>query len=430
MPSKDRLSRYLARWSGAGGFFAWWGRSLLAWLPRRLRLALGLDRGRLLLQPHGTGAQVEVQLRLQDGEGVRDIANIPQALDGSLYDAGMHADDGRHDADEGVDALAGLLPPNLADLPRWLLLPAASGLRRRLVLPAAAGDRLRDVVAFEIDRQTPFTADAVAYDARVLERRDGDGQIIAELVVVPNDLLVAQQRALGPLAGNLAGIDVAATDGPPLDVNLLPPDQRRQQSDPWRLWNWVLGLVALVAIVAMLWQVLDNRDRAEQVLQAQANREALQARTVSLQRQQLVDLVQGRAFLDQRRNSRPTSIEVLDALSRRLPDNTYLEKLALEDDRLMIIGLSSEASALVGKLEGAKSWRSPALTGALQPDPRTGRDRFTLIADIDTQQGATRESASGEGMPSKGNATRDTTASGSANANARQEADDADTDAN
>ncbi len=389
MPSKDRLSRYLARWSGADGFFAWWGRSLMSWLPRRLRLAMGLDRGRLLLQPHGTGVEAEVQLRLQDGEGVRDIASIPQAnilhgLDAPLHDAPIH-DDRRHDVDEGADALEALLPPNLADLPRWLVLPAASGLRRRLVLPAAASDRLRDVVAFEIDRQTPFTADAVAFDARVLERRDSDGQIVAELVVVPSDLLAMQQRALGPLAGNLAGIDVATIDGPPLDVNLLPPDQRRQQGDPWRLWNWVLGGVALVAVVAMLWQVLDNRDRAEQILQTQANREAMQARQVSLQRQQLVDLVQGRAFLDQRRNSRPTSIEVLDALARRLPDNTYLEKLALEDDRLLLIGLSSEASALVGKLEGAKSWRSPALTGALQPDPRTGRDRFTMTADIAIQ---------------------------------------------
>ncbi len=417
MPSKDRLSRYLARWSGADGFFAWWGRSLLSWLPRRLRLALGLDRGRLLLQPHGTGAHAEVQLRLQDGEGVRDIASIPQAstaqgLDAALGDASMHddamQDDRRHGAGEDIDALGALLPPNLADLPRWLVLPAASGLRRRLVLPAAASDRLRDVVAFEIDRQTPFTADAVAFDARVLERRDSDGQIVVELVVVPSELLATQQRALGPLAANLAGIDVATNDGPPLDVNLLPPDQRRQQGDPWRLWNWVLGLVALVAVVAMLWQVLDNRDRAEQILQVQANREALQARKVSLQRQQLVNLVQGRAFLDQRRNNRPTSIEVLDALARRLPDNTYLEKLALEDDRMLLIGLSSEASALVGKLEGAKAWRSPALTGALQPDPRTGRDRFTMIADIaiqpaNTASGGHRPRARGEA----GNANAD-----------------------
>jgi len=359
-PLRDRLGRQVARWTGTGGFFAWWGRSLAAWLPRRWRLALGLDRGRLLLQPDADA----VQLRLQDGDGVRDLAHVP----------GLAAADG--------DALAALLSPELADLPRWLLLPAAAGLRRRLFLPAAAAERLRDVVGFEIDRQTPFAPDAVAFDARLLGRRDSDGQLDTELVVVPREALSAQLDALGPLAGSLAGIDVAGGDGTPLGVNLLPLAQRRQQLDPWRGWNWVFGAVALLAIAMMLWQLLDNRDRAAQALQARADREAVAARAVSLQRQQLVDLVEGRAFLDRLRNARPTAIEVLDALARRLPDNTYLEKLAIENDRLLLIGLSSEASALVGRLEGARPWRSPALTGALQPDPRSGRDRFTLTADL------------------------------------------------
>jgi general secretion pathway protein L len=83
----------------------------------------------------------------------------------------------------------------------------------------------------------------------------------------------------------------------------------------------------------------------------------------------------------------------MDELSRRLPDATYLEKLAVEDDRLTLIGLSSDASALVPQLEGSPLWISPALTGALQPDPRTHRDRFTLMANIAVKPGAGKEPA-------------------------------------
>ena len=71
-----------------------------------------------------------------------------------------------------------------------------------------------------------------------------------------------------------------------------------------------------------------------------------------------------------------------------MPDNTYLEKLSIENDQLLLIGLSSDASALVARLEGSPLWRSPALTGALQPDPRTHRDRFTLTAEVVIQPGA------------------------------------------
>jgi general secretion pathway protein L len=57
----------------AGGFFAWWGHSLAAWLPRAWRNALGVDRGRLLLGVDGDA----LQLRLQDGDGLRDIGRTP-----------------------------------------------------------------------------------------------------------------------------------------------------------------------------------------------------------------------------------------------------------------------------------------------------------------------------------------------------------------
>jgi general secretion pathway protein L len=83
----------------------------------------------------------------------------------------------------------------------------------------------------------------------------------------------------------------------------------------------------------------------------------------------------------------------MDELSRRLPDTTYLEKVAVEDDHVLLIGLSPEASGLVARLEGSHLWTSPALTGALQPDPRTHRDRFTLTADLAIRPGAGKEPA-------------------------------------
>jgi len=345
----------------AGGFFAWWGQNLAALLPRSWRSALGLDRGRLLLGVEGDG----LRLRLQDGEGLRDLGRMPPPAELEV---------------DGNDVLAAVLSPSTAELPRWLLLPAASCLRRRLVLPAAAAERLRDVVGFEIDRQTPFPAEDAAYDARLLSRRDGDGQLDVELVVVPRAALEAQRAALGAQASLLAGADVAGADGRPLGVNLLPPSARFAPPDPWRAWNLALVVVAVLAIAAALWQMLDNHRAAADAFAVVTERQASAARDVASQRQRLVDLVQGQAFLDQSRAGRATTVEVLDELSRRLPDDTYLEKFALEGDRITLIGLSSQASALVGRLEGSKLWRAPALTGALVPDPRTNRDRFTLVA--------------------------------------------------
>lgn len=349
---------------GVRGFLAWWWRALSSWLPRRWRLALGMDRGRLLLQPEGEG----LRLRLQDDEGLRDLARLPAFAPEAASSA----------------ALSALMPPTTHDMPRWLLLPASAALRRRIGLPVAAADRLRDVVGFEIDRQTPFPADAVAYDARVLGRREGDAQLDAELIVVPRDTLGAAEAGLGDLAGQLAGIDVLDADGMPLGVNLLDPARRRRQADPMRRWNALLALVAVAAIAAMLWQVLHNRRAAGDAFEQVANERARAARSVGQQRAELVALVEGQAFLDRLRAGRPTAVEVLDELTRRLPESTYLEKMSIEGNRITLIGRSSEASALPARLEGAKLWRSPALSGALQPDPRSGRDIFTMTAELAT----------------------------------------------
>lgn len=373
----NRLRSLSARLApGAGGFFSWWGRTLASWLPLRTRQALGVDRGRLLLQVDG-GA---IRLRMQQAEQVQELALLPDLTDWGA---------------DGADPLAPLLPPRVAELPRWLLLPPAASLRRRLTLPAAAADRLRDVVGFEIDRQTPFTADAVAFDARVLSRRDGDGQIDAELVAVPRQSLDPQLLAIGPLATTLAGIEVAGADGTPLGVNLLPPAQRRTRSDPFRYWNLALAAVALLALAAAMWQVLDNRRAAIKDLQQTIARNANAARQAATQRQEMVDLIEGQAFLDRTRGARPSTVQIIDELSRRMPDSTYLEKLAIEDESLLMIGLSREASSLIGKLQGTPLWRSPALTGAVQPDPATGRDRFTLTAEIGPPKAQNAEGARG-----------------------------------
>ncbi len=378
------------------GLWAWWVRGLASWVPLRLRAVYGLTQQRLLLRREGDELSLALTGTAELGEpgeaALREIGRVPCELD-----VGREVND---------DPLSGVLTPRIANLPRWLLLPADSGLRRSLILPAAAGDRLRDVLAFEIDRQTPFTVGEVYYDARVLGRR-GDGQINAELVVVPRVALEDMLEALGaPLRATLAGVDIlgrghpssaggsiadgvdgvgsarADRDGSPLGVNLLPDAQRHGRRDPAALWNLVLAVVAIAALTAGLWQILANRTAAADAFEVAANQRSQQAKRVSSEKKQLVDLVEGLRFLQTTRSGRPTAVEVLDELSQRLPDNTYVEKVSIEGDKLLVMGLSSEASKLVELLQTSKLWRSMTLTGALQPDPRTGKDRFTLTADL------------------------------------------------
>jgi len=362
------------------GFRQWWTRSLAAWLPGRVRDLFGLSPQRLLLEPAADG----LRLSLWRGDGVRLLAELPRA----------------HELPDQGDPLARLLSPAMARVPRWLLLPGTAVLRRRLTLPAAAGERLREVLGFEIDRQTPFTAAEVRYDARPLGRRSGD-QLEAELVVVPRATLDAALTGLGPLAPTLAGVDVADADGTPLGVDLAGGAGRRRREDPARGRNLVLLLVALLALLAGMWQMLVNREAAADFFAQQVEAEVERARSASLEKRQLVDLIEGGAFLRAARAGRPTMVEVMDELARRLPDDTFLEKLSVEGDRILLIGLSREASALVARLQGSPLWSEPTLAGALQPDPRTRMDRFTLTATLTVADAGTGTTAAPAARPAE-----------------------------
>lgn len=354
----DSLQRFRTRLGpGPRSFLAWWGQALAAWLPVRWRALLGLNHDRLLFQRQGDG----LAMAWVSGAERHDLARLP--------------------ADVAAEDLRALLGRRLQALPHWWLLPAGLALRRRLLLPAAAGERLRDVARFELDRQTPFTAAEACFDARVVGRRD-DGQLEVELVVVPKAAFDAGLAGLGGLSAQMTGADIEDADGRPLGVNLLPVEARVARQAPDRGLQRVLAGIALLALVVAAWLTLDNRRAAADAFAADVDARAGQARDVAAQRQQLGDLVLGVATLNRTTAQRPTALEIMDDVTRRLPDNTYLEKLSIEGERLMLIGFSPEASGLVARLQGSPLWRNPALSGALQPDPRTRLDRFTLTAEL------------------------------------------------
>lgn len=356
---------------GVGNALRWWRRSLLAWLPERWQWALGWSRARLLLQQHGDQLRVLRDTGTgTDGDMLLDLPwpQTPAALE-------------RH------------LDARLRTLPRHWLLPASSALRRPLRLPAAAAPRLRDVVGFEIDRQTPFEPSQVSFDVRQLGAQD-DGQLQVELVVIPRLVLEQWAQQVGPWAQALAGIDVADGSGRPLGVNLLPLEQRQTVRDPMRRWNLLLGAATLVLLALAGQQMLDNRQAAADALREQVNAAARDARQIAAERQQLQTLVEGAAFLEQKRTAHASTVELWNELTRLLPDGTYLEKLSVEGDALQLIGLSREASQLVPLLQDSPLWRKVNLTGVLQADGGVGgRDRFTLTAELQPLPGAVAPAA-------------------------------------
>jgi general secretion pathway protein L len=381
MPATDSVSTALAplrlRWyeSPVPGWLRLAGDAFASLLPAALRRQLGASRRRLLLAVNGN----ELQLR-EDSDGHATMLGMVP-----LDDPQLLAD------------LRARLDASAAGAPRWLLLDAAQVLRPQLVVPAGAEPRLREMMAHEIDRQTPFALEQVGYEPRVLARDAATRQLRVELVVLPVARLQALLERLGPLSAGLAGVDVLGADGRPLGVNLLPRGERVARVERTRTLNFAIGLATACIVLASLVLVLGNRQDAHAAWTEQVAAAQKQAREARKLRNALEASVRAANFLARQRARQPTVLEVIADLTRRLPDDTWLEKVAINGGNVVLIGQSDHASALVGLLQGSQLLHKPTLTGSVQADPRTGKERFTLtavVAGSDAEKEAARGAAS------------------------------------
>lgn len=358
-PALESLrQRYLD--SSVPGWFRTAGETLLELLPAGLRRLLGAQPRMLLLRVEGGDLHL---LASVDGQAT-PIGHVPV------------------DDPDLLSTVLARLDAEAADVPRWLLVDASQVLRRNLVLPASAESRLRDVLTHEVDRQTPFALDQVVFESRLLSRDIVGKQIHVELVVLPLAQLQALLAAVGPMAADLAGIDVRVADGTRLGVNLLPSRARGARMDRAARLNLMLaGGITFLLFVAM-WLALENRRVALVELQARVDAARVEAGQVRKLRAELSNSAQAANFLAKQRAQQPTILEVLNELTTRIPDDTVLDKISFNEGRVVLVGGSRQATALVELLAASPLLKRPALAGAMQPDPRTGMDRFTLTATI------------------------------------------------
>lgn len=361
-PSIESLSR---AWHGSPlpGFLRWWGGELRASLPARWRTAL--DRGPQWCMFRLDG---EDWLVTCPGDGTAPV-RIGSALTPAQQQAALQ------------DACAGIDPH---DLRLALCLPASAVLRRRLHLPLAALPRLRQVLAYEMDRQTPFRADQVHFDIRLLEKAAA-GMLDVELVAVPRSRLDPLLQRLDATGLRVDAVDTLV-DGQRLGVNLLPTGQRRRHRHPRQRLNLMLGgvLAALVLLAMLQW--LHNRQAVIDAMQARVDTLHAKAREVMQLRKRLDASAGAERFLARQRAQSPTVLAVLEDLSKRLPADTWLERLTIgSDGSVGMQGQSPQAARLVDVLKTSPYLAEPGFQGVIRTDPRTHKERFYLTAHLRKQ---------------------------------------------
>ncbi|HEY4092436.1 MAG TPA: PilN domain-containing protein [Luteibacter sp.] len=359
--SQLQLDRLRRAWRGSAlpGFLRWWGGELAGLVPPRWRYAFAGGHEWYIVE---RSEQAWVLRRA--GESIA----LASADD---------ADTIEHRASELRRALAVSDP---ADRYVALALPAAQVLRRRLVMPLAARDNLRQVAGFDLDRQTPFRAADIHYGVRDLGEAAGEGRFAAELSATP-------RATLDPLLDELAGLGITpdrvdVAQGTALaGLDLLPPQRAPRRVDRRRRLNLALaaGIVVLALVTMASW--LHNREAALDAMRSEVDSMQADANRVRALRQRLTESAGASGFLAKRKVESPGILPVLQELTARLPDDTWLERFTLNaSGQIGFQGQSPQAAKLIDALKGAKTIGEPSFQGTIQTDPTSGKERFYMQA--------------------------------------------------
>ncbi len=264
-----------------------------------------------------------------------------------------------------------------------LRIPRAQALRKTLSLPRAATDNLRQVLTFEIDRQTPFTASQVYFDFLVGATPSSSETIDVELVACPKgEVDAAIERAQ---AWHIRPDIVDIANGEkrePARINLLPRAPERAAGTGMARLTAVLTVVAVVLGAVAVYLPLDRQRRAAELMQAEAAKARVVAMSAAKLRETIAELAGDAEFLEKRKRASPGIVETLDALTRLLPDDTWLQQLRINGEEVRLTGFSAAASSLIGLIEQSERFEGARFRSSVTRDARNKAERFTISAKI------------------------------------------------
>ncbi len=362
----------------------WWSRQMLDLVPARFARPDPSSMGALLVEPFPAGEGARL-LRRQGSE---------EAVLGEFMLRRVRRDDILAD-DVAPDAPAPLDPDDVGTLATALSTAQASGtggivllrlapgaaLQRDVTLPLAAEAGLDRVLTYEMDRLTPFAAADVFFAWRVLRRDREAGRLSLRLSLVPRPPLLPLLEALRQAGAGPQAIEIPAAPGRARLRIPLAHERSASARRERRLLALASGCCVVLALLALLLPFV-----LQSVASARLDRRiaALQPRVAMAQalHRRIAGSSAGAELVETERRRLGDTLGVIAAVTRVLPDDSYLSDLTLRQGQLTISGQSAAAAKLIPVISADPAFSAPAFAAPVTRIEGQNTDLFSIRAGV------------------------------------------------
>lgn len=339
-----------------GEFLQWWIEQLSALIPPALRR----------LDEPGRRAIV---LAVDDGTITTTARRRGEPVTVGRFPADPH----------GISALAEALDTRSRRVSAALAVAPAALLRKPLSLPLLAKKNLRQVLELEMEHETPFAADEVIWDHRISRQDRASGRMDVELFLLPRENIAAALDLAAEAGVKVEAIEIVV-DGAPLCLRLAGATAAPALTQ--RYAGAVLAAAA--ALLALTAAALPFGRLELALIDARADVAALRekATAVTELRNQIELMSRPEKFFARERSRVREPLAVLAAVTRALPDDTYLTEFALRGERAILVGMSPAAANLIAPISAAAPLQDATFGAPVVRPDGNKLELFTINATV------------------------------------------------
>ncbi len=251
---------------------------------------------------------------------------------------------------------------------------------RPLELPRRAGEFLDGIVRAQIDRLTPWTIQDAVFGCTPPIDIAND-RIALTIAATARAAVLPHVHAFTNLGARSVSVSTSfePPDAATVPVTILRQSGRDDADMPRLRYALLLALLfAVAAAVIIVSSAAIVSTRLENEAHDVARQIAAQRVAMRSDFKLPSAAAAAQRALAQRKHETPSSVILLEALSRALPDNTYLTELRLEGNKLQMVGMTRNAPALIPLIEQSSHFTRATFFAPTTQAPNDPRERFHI----------------------------------------------------
>ena len=290
--------------------------------------------------------------------------------------------------DQQIRIADGAMTANLSDdWKSWLrgsraevILRPGRFMFRPLELPKRASEFLEGIVRAQIDRLTPWSVSEAAYTWTPPVEAAND-RIQLTVAATARSMVMPYVRAVADLGAASVVVSTVRQDDAGVAAPALEVFEQRNGGSievtriRQILMMVFLGAAALALVSSGVSSILaDGLEGEQQDLSHKiAARRSAMRRNADGGAQQM---------LERRKQTTPAAVMVLDALTKVLPDHTYVLELRIENGKVQVTGITKDAPSLIRLIEQSPHFEHAAFFAPTTQSPGEPGERFHIEARV------------------------------------------------